>query len=177
MAVSWVLCVGCGESVEPVGDASAPRADAAMDAAREDAGERCARDLDCDDGMFCDGEERCDPEDPDADGRGCVSGAPACGADPCDEASRSCDTTCATPDADGDGHAQLACAGDDCADDDADRFPGNSEVCDADDHDEDCDPGTFGDARSRRGRPHEQRVLQRLDLRRRLRRPGAGCAP
>lgn len=34
--------------------------------------------------------------------------------------------------------------GDDCDDDDPDRYPGNFEICDDDDHDEDCDPTTFG---------------------------------
>jgi alpha-tubulin suppressor-like RCC1 family protein len=49
------------------------------------------------------------------------------------------------PDRDGDGHADVACGGDDCDDDDARRFPGNTEVCDYDGHDEDCDEATFGD--------------------------------
>jgi len=48
------------------------------------------------------------------------------------------------PDADGDGRRSAACGGDDCDDHDAGRFPGNVEVCDADQHDEDCDPATFG---------------------------------
>lgn len=56
-------------------------------------------------------------------------------------------------DADGDGHAALSCTtpdgellGDDCDDDDPNRFPGNPETCtDAtESHDEDCDPDTFG---------------------------------
>lgn len=47
-------------------------------------------------------------------------------------------------DADGDGHAAAARGGDDCDDDDANRYPGNAEVADRDGHDEDCDPTTFG---------------------------------
>jgi alpha-tubulin suppressor-like RCC1 family protein len=38
----------------------------------------------------------------------------------------------------------VACGGDDCDDEDERRFPGNSEVCDADDLDEDCNPSTVG---------------------------------
>jgi hypothetical protein len=52
---------------------------------------------------------------------------------------------CPTPDADGDGARSIACGGDDCDDSDPERFPGNTEVCDAADHDEDCDALTFGD--------------------------------
>lgn len=48
------------------------------------------------------------------------------------------------PDQDGDGHDSLAFGGDDCDDDDVNRFPGNTEICDAEHHDEDCDPATFG---------------------------------
>lgn len=47
-------------------------------------------------------------------------------------------------DGDGDGHESLAFGGDDCDDHDADRYPGNPERCDADGHDEDCNPRTFG---------------------------------
>ena len=47
-------------------------------------------------------------------------------------------------DADGDGSASYASGGDDCDDSDPRRFPGNVEVADSDDHDEDCNPRTFG---------------------------------
>jgi len=47
-------------------------------------------------------------------------------------------------DADGDGSHSLARGGDDCDDADPDRFPGNVEVADYDNHDEDCDYTTFG---------------------------------
>ena len=50
----------------------------------------------------------------------------------------------AARDADGDGHLALMHGGDDCDDNDADRFPGNVEVRDPGNKDEDCDPTTFG---------------------------------
>ncbi len=50
-----------------------------------------------------------------------------------------------TPDADGDGHDSLACGGNDCDDDDPNRYGGNSEVCDAEGRDEDCIADTVGD--------------------------------
>ncbi|OGQ24060.1 MAG: hypothetical protein A2138_11235 [Deltaproteobacteria bacterium RBG_16_71_12] len=51
---------------------------------------------------------------------------------------------CADPDQDGDGSEAIACGGDDCDDLDAARAPGMFEVCDAADHDEDCNQATFG---------------------------------
>jgi hypothetical protein len=56
----------------------------------------------------------------------------------------STDGGCPTADGDGDGRRSIACGGDDCDDADPNRFPGNAEVCDASDHDEDCDDTTFG---------------------------------
>lgn len=51
---------------------------------------------------------------------------------------------CSHPDGDGDGHRRVECGGADCDDQDARRFPGNAEVCDAANIDEDCDSTTFG---------------------------------
>lgn len=48
-------------------------------------------------------------------------------------------------DEDGDGHVNQALGGDDCDDRDADRYPGNAEVCDPAHHDEDCNPATYGE--------------------------------
>ncbi len=48
------------------------------------------------------------------------------------------------PDRDGDGSIDVRCGGDDCDDNDYNRYPGNVEVCDAQDKDEDCNPHTFG---------------------------------
>ncbi len=47
------------------------------------------------------------------------------------------------PDADGDGVWSTLCGGADCDDYDADRYPGNTEICNAG-KDEDCDPKTGG---------------------------------
>jgi hypothetical protein len=111
-----------------------------------DAGDEiCTADSVCDDGRFCNGTERCSPDAAGADARGCVPGEMACGAGvACDEATRECAGPCSEPDADGDGHAAIACGGDDCDDTDPDRFPSSTEICDLEGHDEDCDPTTFG---------------------------------
>jgi alpha-tubulin suppressor-like RCC1 family protein len=109
----------------------------------------CSRDEDCDDGVYCNGVEACT-------GRVCRAGtAPscddgvACTVDRCDETRQACVSNAA--DNDGDGHLDATCAdgagdalGDDCDDTDSTRYPGALEVCDADDHDEDCDLTTFG---------------------------------
>ncbi len=141
LLVLWVA--GCGGPEAP-GDAGL---DASNDGALDDAGGRCAIDDDCDDDLFCNGEERC------------VMGVCRAGVDPCDdgiectidacsEGRRRCITN--PPDEDGDGAFDASCLngegtplGDDCDDSDPGRFPGNLEVCDLDD--EDCDDTTFGD--------------------------------
>ena len=47
-------------------------------------------------------------------------------------------------DKDGDGHLSVGAGGDDCDDNDRNRYYGNLEVADFDGHDEDCDPNTIG---------------------------------
>ncbi len=114
------VAAGCGDDTVVPGDAAAAP---------------CTVNSQCDDGLFCNGAERCDVM------LGlCFAGTPPC--DECDEPTRTCDGGCV--DADGDGRADIACGGDDCDDDDPNRFPGNPEVCDTEHHDEDCDPTTFG---------------------------------
>lgn len=116
----------------------------------------CESDDECLDSIYCNGEERCEPTDDDADDLGCVAGEPidcddgvASTTDTCSEERGACVHEC--PDVDGDGHGDVLCVdtdgdpiGDDCDDADPDRYPGNAEICDLESHDEDCDPGTHG---------------------------------
>src|SRR5690606_27213938 len=97
---------------------------------------------DCDDGLYCNGVELC------VDAL-CVPGTPPCASDieQCLEDRDEClalDCSEETRDADDDGSDSKACGGQDCDDADPNRFPGNPEVCDPDNRDEDCDPRTFG---------------------------------
>ncbi len=124
------LLVACG-------DDSAPE----EDAGEQDVSETCASDTMCSDGLFCNGDERCDPGAAGADANGCVAGSDPCGGSICVEADARCD--CTNPDADGDGVDSVGCGGDDCDDANPDRYPGNTELCD-DEIDEDCDPTTLG---------------------------------
>lgn len=108
----------------------------------------CTFDAECDDGLFCTGQESCSQG-------ACVAGTPpncddgiACTTDSCRELDRRCVNH--APDVDGDGHFDVSCVdlrgeplGDDCDDHDQLRFPGNREVCDPS-HDEDCDDTTLG---------------------------------
>ncbi len=107
----------------------------------------CQSVVECDDGLWCNGPETCQ-------GGVCKAGvAPtcddglACTQDVCAEDRRTCIHKVA--DVDGDGFGDLKCVdatltslGSDCDDHDANRFPGNREVCDT--HDEDCDDSTLG---------------------------------
>jgi hypothetical protein len=111
-------------------------------------GDVCNEDEECDDLNFCNGAEQCV--------RGfCQQNSPIecdddipCTVDRCVERTRSCEN--ALPDADADGSFDLKCTdkegnvGSDCDDDDPESFPGNTEVCDAGQRDEDCDPTTLG---------------------------------
>lgn len=99
--------------------------------------ECCERDSDCDDLRFCNGNEECDY------GR-CAPAEFTCIGDNyvCDEGMKIC--RCEEPDADRDGAYSVQCGGTDCDDDEARRYPGAAEACDAADRDEDCDTATFG---------------------------------
>ncbi len=98
--------------------------------------DECSSQADCDDGLFCNGFERC------VNGS-CVGGQiPGCDdgidstVDGCDEEADACVHTCV--DMDGDGHLSSDCAGgDDCDDEDAGVHPGAEEACNLED--DDCD--------------------------------------
>lgn len=115
--------------------------------AAPDSAMACEADSNCSDGRFCNGVELCRPADSMADARGCVmgDGSPCADGQTCEESSRSCVTDCGSgSDADGDGYDAVECGGVDCDDSDADRFPGNPEVCDL--KDQDCDDSTIAGA-------------------------------
>ncbi len=92
----------------------------------------------CNDGLFCNGVERCDAR------RGCFSEMPVlcddgdpCTSDRCDEGRRTCIT--APTDGDGDGFGPVTCAGGrDCNDADRTVNPGAPELCN-DGRDNNCD--------------------------------------
>lgn len=98
----------------------------------------CTSDLDCDDGVYCDGAEVCE------EGR-CRRGAPptcddgdVCTEDLCVEETESCQhPRREVADADGDGYFVVGLCGDDCDDADPGVYPGATEVCNG--GDDDCD--------------------------------------
>ena len=106
-----------------------------VDAGDEADASGCTSNADCDDGRFCNGGEVCSAEG------ACEAGVAPCD-DMCDEDADRCLT--AGCDADGDGVDGPDCGGADCDDTDPARYPGNMEVCDLENVDEDCDPRTFG---------------------------------
>jgi hypothetical protein len=139
--------LGCLGLVSMVSGCPSPEPDEAD--AGLDSGPAPTCDTGCDDGVFCNGEERCEAG-------ACVPGDPvvcddlvACTEDACSEARRACVSV--PPDLDGDGGGDASCVdasgdpiGDDCDDSDPSIFSGNVEVCDEAGRDEDCDPATVG---------------------------------
>ncbi|MDH5491568.1 MAG: putative metal-binding motif-containing protein, partial [Myxococcales bacterium] len=128
------------------GDGATPADAGGGDAAR-DAWSGCSSPIECDDGLFCNGAERCMPGASGAGADGCLAAesSPCLPSQRCDESSARCLSDCELdPDADGDGVSSLDCGGSDCDDADAERYPGATEICDAEGHDEDCDPTTLG---------------------------------
>ena len=130
--------VGLDARPDAGSDADVGVPDGGRDAGRDtgtDASIRCMTDGDCDDGVFCNGAERCAVD-------ACVPGAPvACPSDMCfdgfcDEAARACGRT--PRDNDGDGFVGVDCGGDDCDDGTPTVFPGAMELCRGG-VDDDCD--------------------------------------
>jgi hypothetical protein len=140
-----VAFTGCGADEESAPSDAASDAGELSDSGQNRAALVCVNDNDCSDSLYCNGTEYCSPTNPQADEMGCVGGeSPCLATQTCEEEEKRCVTQCTTErDADGDGYQAIECGGDDCDDSDADRFPGNEELCDAT-HDEDCDPTTFG---------------------------------
>ncbi|AUD79338.1 hypothetical protein CW740_08795 [Kangiella profundi] len=97
---------------------------------------QCRRDSDCDDGVFCNGKEMC------RSGQ-CRPGTSPCDGVRCYEREKMCEKTC--EDKDGDGFEAIHCGGNDCDDNNPNRYPGNKEICDSKGIDEDCDATTVGD--------------------------------
>ncbi|HYQ04923.1 MAG TPA: hypothetical protein VER96_39880 [Polyangiaceae bacterium] len=116
------------------------------------AGAKCTTDANCsylgaDNGSYLNPHGECKPKQTGADARGCVFVFAQC--EPFHaplESTRSCplDRYGAHLDHDEDGSVAKAFGGDDCDDGDSARYPGNAEVCDPYNHDEDCDPRTNG---------------------------------
>lgn len=76
------VVVSCGDDTVPVGGGM----DAAVrdqEAPRDVLGASCTRLAECDNGIFCDGIERCES-------MVCVAGQPSCGGGRCDEANDRC---------------------------------------------------------------------------------------
>lgn len=131
-------------------DAARIRRDAAVDGAIDTGGVAapCGNDDDCDDGVFCNGFEQCVAGFCSPGLSSCDDGI-ACTVDSCNVERDTC--VYRAPDMDGDGFGDANCldrrgipTGDDCDDANAQRFPGNLEVCDAAGLDEDCDLNTRG---------------------------------
>jgi hypothetical protein len=96
-------------------------------------------DTKCDDGLFCNGQEKCNPR------VGCVPGAvvdcstgDTCSIDRCVEATRACEHTVRDSDGDGDGTAICVGKGADCDDSDPTVSSKAKEIC-GNRKDDDCD--------------------------------------
>ncbi len=122
-------------------DGGTDASDAARDVGRDapiilpDIGMPCVSDVQCDDGVFCDGAERCVMGSCFA-GTAVVCASDACNIGACSDTMRRCITV--PVDRDGDGHTPRGCGGDDCDDNNALVSPSALERCTGG-IDEDCD--------------------------------------
>lgn len=146
-----LLVAGCNpETTPPAPDAArVSRRDASVDASG-DAGPAvsCSSSDECDDGVYCNGVETC-TAGVCTPGLGDCDDGVECTIDACSVDLDVC--THLAPDMDGDGYGDASCVdrrgvptGEDCDDTDMRRAPGNVEVCDSEDLDEDCNLGTRG---------------------------------
>ena len=128
-----VLCAGCGAKSGLVDD---PVPDAGLDAAID---VECIDAIDCDDGIFCNGPERCRNHECRPARRSdlptCDDGDP-CTDDTCDAEVDECTHLSNEADRDEDGFTAEDC-GPDCDDEDPNIHPGATEVCNG--KDDDCD--------------------------------------
>ena len=124
LALLSCLCwlVACGDDAKDTSTTDGGAADSGVEPSTP-----CTKDEDCDDQLFCDGEETCKAGV-------CVAGEAVtcdddikCTIDQCSERKRKCESL--PPDLDGDGHYLSTCEdaagkalGDDCDDDDPLRF-------------------------------------------------------
>ena len=123
--------------VDPVVDPPVEVVDPPDDTPPDTIGMPCATDDECDDGVYCNGDEYCHPSGvcrrtPPVD----CNDDDGCTVDTCDEVTASC--LHVLTDADGDLYGPESCGGPDCDDTDPAIHPGATEICD-DGIDQDCD--------------------------------------
>jgi alpha-tubulin suppressor-like RCC1 family protein len=136
-------------------------------------GDPCETDEQCNDGVYCNGDERC-TNPGDAEVAVCQRAVllPCSANHPCQEAQRACD--CADSNKDRDPYVARECGGDDCDDSRDDCYPGATEVCDPDGRDEDCDPMRFNNHASGRDLDGDADGDGRIDQRCRNQDPQTG---
>jgi hypothetical protein len=129
----------CNGANQCIVGAPPPAQDAGVGSAGEggaEAGKPCSYNSDCSDGIWCDGFEQC------VNGKCYPPAVTPCGTTAtcivttCNESTQTCtQTVIGTTDADGDGHYDQACGGDDCNDHDPTIYTGHPELCDGKDND------------------------------------------